>query len=261
MSVPQTVNPLFEIDGLCATTRSDEGAGDILNGVSLQIQAGEVHAIMGPNGSGKTTLASTLMGSPEYRVTGGAVRYKGDDISSWPVDERAKAGIFLAFQYPQEVKGVPVRSFLRQAMGVRKGIDDMSILEVRLALMEWMTKLDMDPAFADRYLNEGFSGGEKKRNEILQMAMLEPDLAILDETDSGLDIDALRVVAAGINEVRAARPEMGVLVITHYQRLLDHLSPDFVHVLVDGRIVATGGMELAHQIDAGGFDAWQGALA
>ena len=211
---------------------------------------------MGPNGSGKSTLASTLMGSPEYEVTSGTIRFKGDDIAEWPVDERAKAGMFLAFQYPQEVAGVPVRSFLRQAMGQRKGITDMSILEVRLAMMEWMTKLDMDPAFADRMLNEGFSGGEKKRNEILQMAMLEPELAILDETDSGLDIDALRVVAKGVNEVREARPHMGTLVITHYQRLLDYLEPSFVHILVNGQIVQSGGMELARQLEKEGFAPW-----
>ena len=252
--------PLFEIDQLHAAP-SGEPEAEILRGLNLTIAAGEVHAVMGPNGSGKTTLASTLMGNPEYVITSGSVRLKGEDISGWPVDERAKAGMFLAFQYPQEVAGVPVRSFLRQAMGQRKGIEDMSILEVRLAMMDWMGKLDMDPAFADRHLNEGFSGGEKKRNEILQMAMLEPDLAILDETDSGLDIDALRVVARGVNEVRAARPEMGTLVITHYQRLLDHLEPDFVHILVEGRIVASGGMELSEQLEREGFASWLGTPA
>ncbi|HPB46380.1 MAG: Fe-S cluster assembly ATPase SufC [Microthrixaceae bacterium] len=248
--------PLFEISDLRAAPASVESGADILNGLSLTIRDGEVHAIMGPNGSGKSTLASTLMGSPEYRVTGGTIRYKGDDITNWPVDERAKAGMFLAFQYPQEVSGVPVRSFLRQAMGQRKGIEDMSILEVRVAMMEWMTRLDMDPAFADRMLNEGFSGGEKKRNEILQMAMLEPDLAILDETDSGLDIDALRVVANGVNEVRSARPQMGTLVITHYQRLLDYLEPQFVHILIGGRIVESGGIELTHRLESEGFAPW-----
>jgi Fe-S cluster assembly ATP-binding protein len=247
--------PLFEISGLVASATADPTA-EILRGVDLTVNEGEVHAIMGPNGSGKTTLASTLMGSPEYTITAGTIRFKGDTINDWPVDERAKAGMFLAFQYPQEVSGVPVRSFLRQAMGQRKGISDMSILEVRLAMMEWMTKLDMNPAFADRHLNEGFSGGEKKRNEILQMAMLEPDFAILDETDSGLDIDALRVVANGVNQVREARPQMGTLVITHYQRLLDYLEPDFVHILVHGRIVATGGIELSEQLEREGFAPW-----
>jgi Fe-S cluster assembly ATP-binding protein len=248
-------SPLFEISGLrVAAAASPEH--EILRGIDLRIEAGEVHAIMGPNGSGKSTLATTLMGSPEYVVTDGVVRFKGDDIADWPVDERAKAGMFLAFQYPQEVAGVPVRSFLRQAMGQRKGITDMSILEVRVAMMEWMSKLDMDPAFADRMLNEGFSGGEKKRNEILQMAMLEPELAILDETDSGLDIDALRVVAKGVNEVRGARPEMGTLVITHYQRLLDYLEPDRIHILVSGQIVQSGGIELARQLESEGFAPW-----
>ena len=261
MSDAEPTAPLFEIDDLhVAPTEPTAGreTGDILRGLSLTIRAGEVHALMGPNGSGKSTLASTLMGSPEYRVTGGAVRFKGEDISTWGPDDRGRAGIFLAFQYPQEVSGVPVRQFLRQAMSARTGIEDLSILEVRLALMDWMTKLKMDPAFADRYLNEGFSGGEKKRNEVLQMAMLAPELAILDETDSGLDIDALKVVAEGVNEVRAARPEMGTLVITHYQRLLDHLVPDVVHILVDGRIVETGGPELVERLERDGFAAWQG---
>jgi Fe-S cluster assembly ATP-binding protein len=255
MSAP----PLFEIDDLHASTVSDRAGVDpvpILNGVDLSIGAGEVHALMGPNGSGKSTLANTLLGSPEYAVTSGGVRFKGDDITDWPTDVRGKAGLFLAFQYPQEFAGVSVLNFLRQALSARKGID-LSMLELRLAIMEWMERLDMDPSFADRYLNEGFSGGEKKRNEILQMAILEPDMAILDETDSGLDIDALKVVAKGVNEVRATRPDLGVLVITHYQRLLDHLTPDVVHILVDGRIVATGGPELAQQLEAEGYDAWR----
>jgi Fe-S cluster assembly ATP-binding protein len=247
--------PLLEIENLHVAPAGDP-TSSILRGIDLKIGPGEVHAIMGPNGSGKSTLASTLMGSPEYDLLSGHLRYKGEDIGSWPVDERAKAGMFLAFQYPQEVSGVPVRQFLRQAMGQRKGITDMSILEVRIAMMDWMKRLDMDPAFADRYLNEGFSGGEKKRNEILQMAMLEPDLAILDETDSGLDIDALRVVAEGVNEVRSSRPEMGVLVITHYSRLLELLQPDFVHILINGAIMQTGGMELAAELDQNGFERW-----
>jgi Fe-S cluster assembly ATP-binding protein len=251
--------PLLEIDDLHASPAEPSAgreAGDILRGVSLTVGAGEVHALMGPNGSGKSTLASTLMGSPEYVVTDGTIRFKGDEIAGWGPDDRGRAGIFLAFQYPQEVSGVPVRQFLRQAIGARKGIDDMSILEVRIALMEWMKRLDMDPAFADRYLNEGFSGGEKKRNEVLQMAMLEPELAILDETDSGLDIDALKVVAAGVNEVRHDRPEMGTLIITHYQRLLDVIEPDFVHIIVDGRIVDSGGPELAVRLEHEGFAPW-----
>jgi Fe-S cluster assembly ATP-binding protein len=248
-------SPLFAIDDLRAAPAED-GAAEILKGVDLTIGPGEIHALMGPNGSGKSTLASTLLGSPEYRVTGGSVRFKGDDITDWPTDVRAKAGMFLAFQYPQEIAGVSVLNFLRQALSARKGFD-LSMLELRLAIMEWMERLDMDPSFADRYLNEGFSGGEKKRNEILQMAILEPDVAILDETDSGLDIDALRVVAKGVREVRSTRPELGILAITHYQRLLTELQPDVVHVLIDGRVVESGGMELAERLETEGYDAWR----
>jgi Fe-S cluster assembly ATP-binding protein len=211
---------------------------------------------MGPNGSGKSTLASTLLGSPEYDVRSGAIRFKGDDITAWGADVRGKAGLFLAFQYPQEIPGVSVIQFLRQALSARKGID-LSVLELRLAIMEWMERLGMDSSFADRYLNEGFSGGEKKRNEILQMAILEPELAVLDETDSGLDIDALRVVANGVTEIRKDRPELGVVAITHYQRLLHELRPDHVHILIDGRIVDSGGMELAERLERDGYDAWR----
>ncbi len=185
--------PLFEIEDLHVSADGNQ----ILKGVDLTICAGEIHALMGPNGSGKSTLASALLGSPEYQITGGRIRFQGDDITEWGPDDRGKAGVFLAFQYPQAIPGVSVINFLRQALSARKGID-LSVLELRLAIMEWMERLDMDPAFADRYLNEGFSGGEKKRNEILQMAILEPEVAILDETDSGLDIDALRVVAKGV---------------------------------------------------------------
>jgi Fe-S cluster assembly ATP-binding protein len=247
--------PLFELDDLHVAP-ADDPAHEILRGVTLSVQPGEVHALMGPNGCGKSTLASTLMGSPEYVVTGGSIRYHGDDIADWGPDDRGRAGIFLAFQYPQKIPGASVRQFLRQALSARKGFE-MSVLETRLAIMEWMERLDMDPAFADRYLNEGFSGGEKKRNEVLQMALLEPELAILDETDSGLDIDALRVVARGVNEVRAHRPELGVLVITHYQRLLGYLTPDVVHIMMDGRIVDAGGPELAERLERDGFDAWR----
>jgi len=208
---------------------------------------------MGPNGSGKSTLANVLLGSPDYIATSGSIRFRGEDVTEWPADVRGKAGMFLAFQYPQEIPGVSVINFLRQALSARKGID-LSILELRLAIMEWMERLDMDPNFADRYLNEGFSGGEKKRNEILQMAILEPEMAILDETDSGLDIDALRVVARGVQEVRNDRPELGVLAITHYQRLLSELEPDRVHVLIDGRIVESGGPELAQRLEHEGYE-------
>jgi Fe-S cluster assembly ATP-binding protein len=182
--------------------------------------------------------------------------FHGEDITDWGTDVRAKAGIFLAFQYPQEIAGVSVIQFLRQALSARKGID-LSVLELRLAAMDWMKRLGMDSGFVDRYLNEGFSGGEKKRNEIMQMAILEPELAILDETDSGLDIDALRIVAQGIREVRVDRPKMGVVLITHYQRLLDELHPDFVHILVDGRIVKSGGMEVAEELERNGYEAYK----
>jgi Fe-S cluster assembly ATP-binding protein len=250
--------PLLQIENLHARPVGVEGATDILRGVDLTIGPGEVHALMGPNGSGKSTLASTLLASPEYETTAGRIRFKGDDITDWDTEIRAKAGMFLAFQYPQAIQGVSVINFLRQALSARKGME-LSVLELRLAIMEWMERLDMDPSFADRFLNEGFSGGEKKRNEILQMAILEPDVAILDETDSGLDIDALKVVARGVQEVRRERPQLGVLAITHYQRLLDHLQPDVVHILVDGRIVASGGPELAEQLEAEGYEAWKGS--
>jgi Fe-S cluster assembly ATP-binding protein len=250
--------PLFEIVDLHVAVADEGTTGpEILKGVDLVVQPGEIHALMGPNGSGKSTLANTLLAAPEYVVTSGSIRFKGEDITGWDTDVRAKAGMFLAFQYPQEIPGVPVRSFLQQALAARKGIEDLSALETRLAIMEWMGRLEMDPSFADRYLNEGFSGGEKKRNEILQMAILEPELAVLDETDSGLDIDALRVVATGVQEVRKDRPEMGVVLITHYQRLLDHLTPDRVHILVDGRIVDSGGPELAERLEKEGFESWR----
>ena len=248
-----TEAPLFEIDDLHVGV---VGGASILNGVDLTVGAGEVHALMGPNGSGKSTLASTLLASPEYEVTKGTLRFHGDDITDWPTDVRGKAGMFLAFQYPQTIAGVSVLNFLRQALSARKGID-LSVLELRLAIMEWMERLEMDPSFLDRYLNEGFSGGEKKRNEILQMAILEPELAVLDETDSGLDIDALKVVAKGVQEVRRDRPELGVLCITHYQRLLEHLQPDRVHILIDGRVVDSGGMELAERLEAHGYESWR----
>jgi len=241
---------LFRIEDLHVSVEGTE----ILKGIDLAVGAGEVHALMGPNGSGKSTLANTLLGNPEYQVTAGRILYKGEDITSWATDVRGKAGIFLAFQYPEEIAGVPVIQFLRQALSARKGID-LSVLELRLSIIEWMKRLDMDPSFGDRYLNEGFSGGEKKRNEVLQMAILEPDLAILDETDSGLDIDALRIVAKGVNEVRAARPDLGVLLITHYQRILDVLTPDRVHVLIDGKIVESGGPGLARRLEAEGYEA------
>ena len=249
--------PLLQIDDLHVTVDGSE----ILRGLSLAVGEGEVHALMGPNGSGKSTLANTLLANPAYKITRGTIRFRGEDVTTLPTDERAARGIFLGFQHPEEISGVSVLNFLRQAMAVRKGIPDLSVLEVRLSLMEWTKRLGMDDRFQERYLNEGFSGGEKKRNEILQMAMMEPDFAVLDETDSGLDIDALRLVAEGIAEVRAARPALGILLITHYQRILDHLTPDVVSVLLDGRIVATGDAELARRIEADGFDAFRREVA
>jgi Fe-S cluster assembly ATP-binding protein len=228
----------------------------ILRGVDLEVRAGHVHALMGPNGSGKSTLANVLLGNPDYRITSGAIRFRGEDITTWPVDVRAKAGIFLAFQRPEAIPGVPVIQFLRQALEARRGTE-VSALEIRMAMMEWMDKLGMDPAFGERHLNEGFSGGERKRNEVLQMALLEPEVAVLDETDSGLDVDALRAVAKGVRAVRAARPDLGILVISHYLRMLDELDADRVHLLVDGVIVAEGGPELAQKLEAEGYDAWR----
>ena len=244
--------PLFEVDNLHVAVDGVE----ILKGVDLVVGSGEVHALMGPNGSGKSTLANALLGNPAYQVTAGRVRFKGEDVTDWPPDVRGKAGMFLAFQYPEEIPGVPVAQFLRQALSARRGMD-LSVLELRVSIMEWMKRLGMDPSFGDRYLNEGFSGGEKKRNEILQLAILEPDLAILDETDSGLDIDALGVVARGVETVRQARPELGVVVVTHYQRILTQLQPDFVHLLIEGRIVTSGGPDLARRLEEEGYEAWR----
>jgi Fe-S cluster assembly ATP-binding protein len=256
------VTELFRISDLHARPVTDDTdpTDEILRGVTLSIAAGEVHAIMGPNGCGKSTLASTLLASPEYEVTSGDLFFKGENITEWTTDVRAKAGIFLAFQYPQEIAGVSVIQFLRQSLSARKGID-LSVLELRLSAMDWMKRLGMDSSFVDRYLNEGFSGGEKKRNEIMQMALLEPDFAVLDETDSGLDIDALRIVAKGIREVRVDRPNMGILLITHYQRLLDELQPDHVHIMIDGRIVKSGGMEVAAELEKNGYEAYKATVS
>ena len=243
---------LFEVQQLHVSV---EGT-PILKGVDLVVESGQVHALMGPNGSGKSTLANSLLGNPAYEVTSGRILFKGEDITAWPADVRGKAGVFLAFQYPEEIPGVPVAQFLRQALSARRGTD-LSVPELRVSIMEWMKRLGMDPAFGDRYLNEGFSGGEKKRNEVLQMAILEPEVAILDETDSGLDIDALEVVARGVQAVMESRPELGVLVVTHYHRILDQLKPHVVHLLVDGRIVKSGGPELAVRIEEEGYEAWR----
>ena len=244
--------PLFEIDGLHVATV--DGSTEILKGVDLVVGAGEMHALMGPNGSGKSTLAAALLGSPEYEVTGGSIRFKGEDITSWPPEVRGKAGLFLAFQYPQEIPGVSMRNFLTQALQARKGTD-VSTIETYMTMVEWMERLAIDSSLMDRHLNEKFSGGEKKRNEILQMAVLEPEMAILDETDTGLDIDALRIVATGLQAVRSEKPELGVLAITHFQRILTAgLEPDRVHVLLDGRIVESGGPELADRLEREGYE-------
>jgi len=224
---------------------------EIVKGLDLEVGEGEIHAIMGPNGSGKSTLANVLMGHPRYDVSGGSIEYRGQDIFELEADERAKAGMFLAFQYPSEVPGVSVANFLRTAVNsVRE--DELSIMEMYKLLQAKMKIMQMDPKFAERYLNEGFSGGEKKRNEILQMLMLEPKLAIMDETDSGLDIDALQVVAKGVNELRG--PEFSAVIITHYNRILRYIEPDHIHVMLDGRIVTSGGKELALELEDKGYD-------
>ena len=243
-------NPLIVIDNLHASV---EGA-EILKGVNLTVNPGELHAIMGPNGSGKSTLANILLGHPSYEITEGSITYKGEDITAWAPEKRGQAGMFLGFQYPEEIPGVSVVNFLRTALSNRTGTD-YTVLELRLKVMEAMKDLEMDPSFANRYLNEGFSGGERKRNEILQMAILEPEFAVLDETDSGLDIDALRIVAEGVERLRT--DERGVLIITHYQRMLEYLTPDIVHVFLDGRIVASGDAKLADEIEEAGYDAYR----
>lgn len=228
---------------------------EILKGVNLTVEKGQIHALMGPNGSGKSTLAYTLMGHPNYKASGGQVLFKGQNILELKPDERAKLGLFLAFQYPVPIPGVSVANFLRLAVNSvrRNGGEDkpLPVSEFRKLLKEKMALLKMDSSFASRYLNEGFSGGEKKRAEILQMAILEPEMAVLDETDSGLDIDALRTVARGVNTLFG--PQMGILVITHYQRILNYIKPHFVHVMVEGRIVRSGGPELAQELEEKGY--------
>ena len=224
---------------------------EIVKGLDLEVGEGEIHAIMGPNGSGKSTLANVLMGHPRYEVTGGSITFRGEDVFELEPDERAKLGMFLAFQYPSEVPGVSVANFLRTAVNsVRE--EELSPMDMYRLIQEKMKIMQMDPKFAERYLNEGFSGGEKKRNEILQMLMLEPKLAIMDETDSGLDIDALQVVAKGVNELRG--PEFSAVIITHYQRILRYIEPDRVHVMLDGSIVTSGGKDLAHELEDKGYE-------
>ena len=238
-----------------------EDGTEIVKGVDLEVGLNEVHAIMGPNGSGKSTLSYAIMGHPAYEVTEGRILFDGEDVTEMAADERAQRGLFLAFQYPHAIPGVTVTNFLRTAINaVRKARagepDPMPIPEFRTELLAQMDRLKVSRELASRYINDGFSGGEKKRVEILQMAMLKPRIAVLDETDSGLDIDALRVVAGGVKEL--VGPEMGALVITHYQRILDYITPDHVHVFVDGRIVESGGPELANKLEAGGYAPYEG---
>jgi Fe-S cluster assembly ATP-binding protein len=237
-----------------------EDGTEIVKGVDLAVDTGQVHAVMGPNGSGKSTLAYALMGHPSYEITDGLILFDGEDVTEAGADLRAQKGLFLAFQYPHAIAGVTVTSFLRSAINaIRKarngGVDDpIAVKEFRTDLLAAMDRLKVPRELAQRYLNEGFSGGEKKRVEILQMAMLKPRIAVLDETDSGLDIDALKIVARGVQDL--VSPDMGALVITHYQRILNYIEPDFVHVFVDGRIVEEGGPELAHKLEAEGYEAF-----
>jgi len=239
--------PLLVIRDLKANVEGKE----ILRGVSLTVQKGQVHALMGPNGSGKSTLSAVLMGHPAYDVTGGEILYNGKDLFEMEVDERAREGLFLAFQYPVAIPGVTMVNFLRTALKAVRG-DEIKPAEFRKLLKEKLAELQIDEKFATRYVNDGFSGGEKKRFEMLQMALLQPQLAIMDETDSGLDIDAVRIVSENVNRLRG--PELGILLITHYVRILNYIQPDVVHVMVDGRIVKTGDMSLAHELEKKGYD-------
>jgi Fe-S cluster assembly ATP-binding protein len=242
---------MLEIRDLRASVQGTE----ILHGVDLTVHAGEVHAIMGPNGSGKSTLAGVLAGHPAYTVTGGTIRFEGKDLLALAPEERAREGVFLAFQYPVEIKGITNAYFLRSALNAlrkHRGLEELDPIDFIGVLEEKAKVVDLDEEMMNRPVNDGFSGGEKKRNEILQMAVLEPRLAVLDETDSGLDIDALKIVANAVNKLR--RPDNATVIVTHYQRLLNYITPDFVHVLADGRIVKSGGKELAHELEARGYD-------
>ena len=253
---PMSDTPILEIGGLRAKVAGKDLP--ILRGVNLELLCGEIHAIMGPNGSGKSTLAKVLAGHPGYEVTAGDVIFRGQSILDLEPDERALTGMFMAFQYPVEIPGVSIANFLRTALQARlDGDEELDLFDFQDELIGRMKLLDMEPSFAERFVNDGFSGGEKKRNEILQMAVLRPDLAIMDETDSGLDIDALKIVAKGVNTLCHERPEMSVLLITHYQRLLNYIEPDFVHVIVDGRIVRSGGPEVASELEEQGYADWR----
>jgi len=243
--------PLLKITNLHAEIAED--GTEILKGLDLELNAGEIHAIMGPNGSGKSTLSKVISGHPAYEVTDGDILFKGESVLDMEPDERARAGIFLAFQYPVEIPGVSVANFMRTALNAKRG-EEVDIFDFQEELEGRMGMLEMDPAFAMRSVNDGFSGGEKKRNEILQLAMLEPQLAVMDETDSGLDIDALKIVTSGINKIKDERRDMAVLLITHYQRMLNYITPDRVHVMVEGRIIRSGGPELALELEERGYD-------
>jgi Fe-S cluster assembly ATP-binding protein len=247
---------ILKIEDLRVRVAEEDGT-EILMGLNLEMEAGKIHAIMGPNGSGKSTLAKVLAGHPAYEVTGGSVTFDGEDLLEMEADERARAGVFLAFQYPVEIAGVSIANFLRTAVQARRGDEELDLFEFQQQLVDRMALLEMDTSFATRSVNAGFSGGEKKRNEILQLAMLEPTLAVMDETDSGLDIDALQVVAEGINKLHAERSDMAVLLITHYQRMLNFVKPDYVHVMVRGQIVESGGPELAEKLEAEGYESWR----
>jgi Fe-S cluster assembly ATP-binding protein len=241
---------VLEIKDLRVSVEGNE----VLKGLTMTIRQGEIHALLGPNGAGKSTLGYAIMGHPKYEIEGGEVRLNGENVLEMEADERSRAGLFLAFQYPVSIPGVTVANFLRTALNSRRSEDQgkISPIEFRRLLTAKMDQLGIDRSFAGRYLNEGFSGGEKKRAEILQLATLEPRIAMLDETDSGLDIDAMRIVADGVNQLLG--PEMGILVITHYQRFLNYIKPDYVHILLDGKIVAVGGPELAEELDEKGYE-------
>ena len=247
--------PILSIRNLSAKVAEEDL--EILKGVDLDLRAGEIHAIMGPNGSGKSTLAKVLAGHPGYEVTAGSVSFQGRDLLEMEPDERSREGVFLAFQYPVEIPGVSIANVLRTALQARmEDGEELDLFDYQDQLMEALDLLEVDPSFAERPVNDGFSGGEKKRNEILQMAVLRPSLALMDETDSGLDIDALKVVANGVNRLKEQLPGMTVLLITHYQRLLNYIQPDHVHVMVKGRIVRSGGPEVALELEAEGYESY-----
>jgi Fe-S cluster assembly ATP-binding protein len=253
---PVADTPILRIENLHAKVAGEDH--EIIQGLDLVIGKGEIHAIMGPNGSGKSTLAKVIAGHPGYEVTQGSVQFDGKDILELEPDERSRAGIFLAFQYPVEIPGVSIANFLRTALQARRSEgEELDLFEFQDLLIERMKMLDMDISFAERHVNDGFSGGEKKRNEILQMAVLQPRLAVMDETDSGLDIDALRVVSEGVNTLTREQPDMSLLLITHYQRMLNYIVPDRVHVMGEGRIVRSGGPEVAIQLEEEGYQSWR----